>query len=95
MKLHHPKIACQSIVKGDALSLSIAAASIIAKETRDQLMIGYHAKWPSYGFLQHKGYGTEQHREALDRYGPCPIHRRTFEPIKTLLMNDNSEINLC
>ncbi len=72
----------RGIVKGDQLSLSIAAASILAKETRDCLMREYHQQWPLYGFDQHKGYGTAQHLEAVERYGPCPIHRHSFDPIK-------------
>lgn len=81
--LPHPFLPNQRIVKGDQLSLSIAAASIIAKETRDRLMRAHHQQWPVYGFDQHKGYGTSKHLEALDRHGPCPIHRRSFDPIKT------------
>lgn len=81
--LPHPLLPCQKIVKGDQLSQSIAAASIIAKETRDRLMRTYHGQWPVYGFHQHKGYGTAQHLEALEQYGPCPIHRHSFEPIKS------------
>jgi ribonuclease HII len=81
--LPHPLLPCQKIVKGDQLSQSIAAASIIAKETRDRLMRVYHAQWPLYGFDRHKGYGTAQHLETLERYGPCPIHRYSFDPIKT------------
>ena len=83
--LPHPLLPTQRIVKGDQLSLSIAAASIIAKETRDRLMRVHHQQWPLYGFDQHKGYGTAQHLEALDRHGPCPLHRRSFDPIKTQL----------
>ncbi len=66
------------IVKGDSKSLSIAAASILAKVTRDRYMIRMDALYPQYGFARHKGYGTKAHREALQRCGPCPIHRRTF-----------------
>lgn len=80
-KTHIPGCA---IVKGDSLSHSIAVASIIAKESRDRLMLGYHKKWPGYGFDAHKGYGTKQHLLAIEKYGPCPIHRRSFEPIKSL-----------
>ena len=83
MGLPHPILPCQKIVKGDQLSQSIAAASIIAKETRDRLMRAYHDQWPNYGFRQHKGYGTAQHLDALEKHGPCPIHRHSFEPIKT------------
>ena len=66
------------IIKGDAKSLSIASASIIAKVTRDRIMYGYDKLYPEYGFAKHKGYGTKQHREALAEYGPCPIHRKTY-----------------
>ena len=74
-----------SIVKGDAKSASIAAASIIAKVTRDRLMTQYDAAYPEYGFAQHKGYGTAQHIAALKKYGPCPIHRNSFEPIRSMV----------
>ncbi len=66
------------IIKGDALSISIAAASIIAKVTRDRMMIGLDAQYPEYGFKRHKGYGTKEHIEALKKYGPCAIHRSSF-----------------
>lgn len=66
------------IVKGDAKSASIAAASILAKVTRDRLMVEYDRLYPEYGFASHKGYGSASHIEALKKYGPCPIHRRTF-----------------
>lgn len=66
------------IIKGDAKSISIGAASIMAKVTRDHLMEAYAAKYPEYGFEKHKGYGTKQHIEAIKEYGPCPIHRMTF-----------------
>lgn len=66
------------IIKGDAKSASIGAASIIAKVTRDRLMLKYHKLYPEYGFDTHKGYGTKAHIEALQKYGPCPIHRRSF-----------------
>lgn len=74
----------EAIIKGDALSQSIAAASIIAKETRDQLMIAYHEQWPEYGFNAHKGYATPEHLGAIRRLGACPIHRISFEPLKSL-----------
>jgi ribonuclease HII len=70
-----------AIIKGDELSLSIAAASVIAKVTRDRMMVAYHEDWPEYGFKQHKGYGTKAHLEAIAKHGPCPIHRRSFAPI--------------
>lgn len=68
----------ESIIKGDAKSVSIAAASILAKVTRDQLMEAYDAQYPEYGFARNKGYGTKEHIEALKCLGPCPIHRRSF-----------------
>jgi len=81
MALPHPAIPSKKIIRGDQLSQTIAAASIIAKETRDALMVEYHAQWPHYGFDRHKGYGTEMHLEALERLGPCPIHRMSFKPV--------------
>jgi len=68
----------QGIIHGDALCYSIAAASIIAKVTRDHQMAALDAQYPAYGFLKHKGYGTAQHIAALKEYGPCPAHRKTF-----------------
>lgn len=73
-----------SIIRGDAKSASIAAASIIAKVTRDRLMLKYDEQYPGYGFAQHKGYGTAQHLAAIRKLGPCPIHRRSFEPIRSM-----------
>ena len=72
------------IVKGDGLSLSIAAASIIAKVTRDRLLCTIDAEFPQYGFAKHQGYGTKQHLEALRNHGPCCHHRRSFEPVAQL-----------
>ena len=72
----------ESIIKGDSLSISIAAASIIAKETRDRLMERYDLDYPQYGFVQHKGYPTSAHKEAIKKYGCCPIHRRSFKGVK-------------
>lgn len=69
------------IIKGDCRSLSVAAASIIAKVTRDRIMAEWDAAYPGYGFARHKGYATEEHLEALARLGPCPIHRKSFAPI--------------
>ena len=66
------------IIKGDAKSISIGAASIIAKVTRDQMMEEYDRLYPQYGFSGHKGYGSKEHIEAIKAYGPCPIHRKTF-----------------
>lgn len=70
------------IVKGDSLSFSIAAASVLAKVTRDRLMHEYDRRWPEYGFAGHKGYGTARHLEAIAKHGPCDIHRRSFAPLK-------------
>ena len=70
-----------AIIDGDCLSLSIAAASVIAKVTRDTIMRDFCEKFPEYCFGQHKGYGTELHLTKLHEYGPCPIHRRSFEPV--------------
>ena len=72
---------CEAIVQGDGQIASIAAASIIAKVTRDRMMAALDAEHPGYGFARHKGYGTAQHAEALLRLGPCPIHRMTFAPV--------------
>ena len=71
-----------AIVKGDARSYSIAAASVLAKVTRDRRMLEYHAQWPEYGFAEHKGYGTAKHLAAIAKHGACPIHRMTFAPLK-------------
>lgn len=70
-----------AIVKGDSLSYSIAAASVLAKVTRDRLMVAHDARWPEYGFAVHKGYPTPQHQRVLASRGPCPIHRRSFAPV--------------
>lgn len=72
-----------SLIKGDSLSASIAAASIIAKVTRDHLMLEYDKIYPDYGFSRHKGYGTADHLAVLKKIGPCPLHRKSFEPIKS------------
>lgn len=74
----------EALVKGDAKSYSIAAASIIAKVTRDRLMEAYGAQYSGYGFAQHKGYGTKAHLKALRELGPCAIHRKSFAPVKSL-----------
>lgn len=75
----------QSIVKGDSLSISIAAASIVAKVTRDRIMIEYDKEFPHFGFAQHKGYPTKAHKMALCEHGPSCIHRKTFAPVRLLL----------
>lgn len=74
----------KAVIGGDAKVVSIAAASIIAKVTRDRMMQKFHENYPEYGFDMHKGYGTRLHCEMIKKYGPCAIHRRSFEPIKSL-----------
>ena len=81
----------RSIVKGDALSISISAASIIAKVTRDRLLVELDAEFPQYGFARHKGYGTRQHLDALKRHGATPAHRKTFRPVAEL---DQLDLNI-
>jgi ribonuclease HII len=78
-----PGVRCeqQAVVDGDARLLSIAAASIVAKVVRDRIMERLHTVWPQYGFAQHKGYGTPEHLAALQRHGPCPLHRYSFAPV--------------
>lgn len=71
-----------AIVKGDARSFSIAAASVLAKVTRDRLMREFHAQFPEYDFAGHKGYGTAKHLAAIEKFGACPIHRKSFAPLK-------------
>jgi ribonuclease HII len=83
--LPHLAIPSRSIIKGDTLSISIAAASIVAKVTRDRMMVEYHRIYPEYNFVSHKGYGTEEHLQRLTQHGPCSIHRRTFAPVAQLL----------
>jgi ribonuclease HII len=75
------KIPQTAIVGGDGRSFSIAAASVLAKVTRDRWMTELHQQFPQYNFAQHKGYGTPEHCAALDKFGPCPIHRKTFAPV--------------
>lgn len=75
----------KAIIKGDDSVFSIAAASIVAKVTRDKMILEAHEKYPQYGFDKHKGYGTKAHMEALKQYGPCGIHRKSFEPVRVLL----------
>jgi ribonuclease HII len=71
-----------AIVSGDALSYSIAAASILAKVSRDRLMVELDGQYPGYGFANHKGYGTAEHVAAIKARGPCPIHRQSFSPLR-------------
>jgi len=74
-----------AIPGGDARVLSVSAASIMAKVTRDRILCQLDDRYPGYGFAQHKGYGTKAHMEALNRFGPCPAHRKSFEPIRSMI----------
>src|SRR5262249_41446402 len=80
---------CDTLVDGDAKSVSIAAASIIAKVTRDRMMAALHDQHPHYGWRKNKGYGTAEHLEALTRHGPCVHHRRSFAPVHNILYRVN------
>ncbi len=83
-RMPRTQIPGKPLVKGDSRCQAIAAASIIAKETRDLLMHQYHEQWPVYNFFGNKGYGTKEHLSAIREHGPCPIHRMTFEPLQVL-----------
>lgn len=83
-RIHGCGLPQKPLIKGDSRSASIAAASIIAKVTRDRIMAQYEAQYPGYGFGEHKGYGTREHVDAIRRLGPCPIHRRSFSPVSAL-----------
>ena len=85
MKVDFGKIRTHSIVHGDRLSASIAAASIIAKVTRDRLTDEWAVQYPAYGFERNRGYGTLEHLAAIEKFGPCPIHRQSFNPVKSFL----------
>jgi ribonuclease HII len=89
VRLPNLAIPQQSIIKGDARSVSIAAASILAKVHRDRFMIACDVQYPGYGFARHKGYGTSEHRAALEKLGPCPIHRLSFRGVR----RDDAEQN--
>lgn len=90
----HMPVACKSMVKGDARCASIAAASIIAKVYRDALMVRYDEVYPGYGFAGHKGYGTARHLAALRELGPCPIHRKSFAPVRDLIVPPPEQMKL-
>lgn len=83
-----------SIIKGDSKSQSIAAASIVAKVTRDRMMVAYSHTYPVYGFEKHKGYGTKQHLEALAQHGACPLHRQSFAPVANLTPKATAQLSL-
>ncbi|MDO6748758.1 ribonuclease HII, partial [Gilvimarinus sp. 1_MG-2023] len=78
-------IAATAVIKGDSLVQSIAAASVLAKVSRDREMVALDRVYPGYGFAKHKGYGTQAHLQALQELGPCAIHRRSYAPVKALL----------
>ncbi len=86
LRLVHSPLPQRPLVRGDRQSLSIAAASILAKVSRDRYMIALAERYPGYGFDRHKGYGTAEHLAALGRLGPCPEHRRTFSPLRATLL---------
>jgi ribonuclease HII len=86
IRLPQLNILQKAIIRGDSKSLSIAAASILAKVTRDRIMVALDQQYPRYGFAQHKGYGTQQHRDAIAKHGPCPQHRHSFAPIRQTLL---------
>lgn len=90
MKIDTP-ITQRSLIKGDSLSVSIASASIIAKVYRDRLMMEYSKKYPKYQFEKNAGYGTREHIQAIRKFGPTPIHRKTFAPIKEYIHNENEK----
>ena len=91
-----PPMPCkaEAIIKGDTKVASIAAASILAKVTRDRFMVRLGKAYPLYGFAQHKGYGTKQHQEALDKYGVTVHHRKSFAPIRKLLQNNLQDLTV-
>lgn len=81
----------KSIIRGDRLVKSIAAASIVAKVTRDKYLVKQDKKYPQYGFARHKGYGTKFHRDMLCEHGPCEVHRKSFGPVRALLGNEKNQ----
>lgn len=85
MLIPNMSLAQQAIIGGDNKVLTIAAASIVAKVTRDKIMLELDNEYPQYGFVRHKGYGTREHLASLKQHGPCPVHRQSFAPVKILL----------
>lgn len=85
---HDLPCAARAIIRGDATEPAISAASILAKVTRDRILVDYDAHWPGYGFAQHKGYPTPAHCAALAKLGPCPEHRRSFAPVRAACRRD-------
>ena len=87
-KLPETVLDCTAIIKGDSLVTAISAASILAKVQRDREMLELDKQYPGYGFAKHKGYGTAEHMDALQRLGPCEIHRKSYAPVKALLADE-------
>jgi ribonuclease HII len=85
------QLAQQAVKRGDQLSISVAAASIVAKVHRDAIMLAYHQSYPNYNFAKNKGYGTKEHRIALSRFGSCPVHRRTFRGVPSRADNRKTQ----
>ncbi len=94
IKLPWLKLPHQAFARGESLSASVAAASILAKEARDLYMEEMAIKYPVYGFDRHMGYGTKAHQLALQQHGPCEIHRRTFRPVKSVIDGARSDESL-
>jgi len=90
LKLPETGLPQRRLYRGEDQSISIAAASIIAKVTRDRIMVGQDEAYPEYGFARHKGYGTREHLAALARLGPCPLHRRSFGPVRDRVLAEPS-----
>jgi len=84
----------EHVINGDEKSLSIAAASILAKVHRDRIMRNYHKIFPQYGFINHKGYGTKEHIAALLKYGPCEIHRKSYKPVENIIKMKNNKVKI-
>lgn len=91
VRLSLTSIEQRSYIRGEAMSASIAAASIVAKHVRDSFMKDYHKLYPDYGFDRHKGYATRMHIQKIRKFGPCPIHRNSFSPVTTLTLFDGDE----
>jgi ribonuclease HII len=92
MRLKNLTLQQISVIRGDQLSLSIAAASILAKVSRDLIMMDLDSQFPAYGFSQHKGYCTPDHVRALMKYGPCKMHRYSFAPLRHTLLSMDQEV---
>lgn len=88
------EVPVRNVIRGDATSASIAAASIVAKVTRDEIMEAAELEYPGYGFARHKGYGTADHLEALRKLGPCPLHRRSFRPVREIIEPPPEQLEL-